>query len=343
MKSSAAASAAKFGAFALAMAVLTVFLFMTFGQIRTGSTTIFKAVFTDASDLKAGQSVRVAGARVGTVEEVELGEDSRHVTVAFNVDNNIRLTTGTRASVRYLNLVGDRYLELLDGPGSTKLLQPGSVIPLERTSPALDLDLLLGGLRPVIQGLNADDVNALTSSLVQIMQGQQGNIDSLLTKTSSFTSTLADNSQVIEQLIDNLKDSLKTVGDNGKEFSATVDRLEQFVSQLSDQREPVGAAITALDQGTASIADLLTQARPPLAGTIDQLNRMAPNLDDEKDRLESALQKAPENYRKLVRTGAYGNFIQYFLCGLTIRVNDPTGKVLVLPVNKPNFGRCKDA
>ena len=168
-------------------------------------------------------------------------------------------------------------------------------------------------------------------------------MESLLSKTSSFTSTLADNGQVVQQLIDNLKDVLATVSKDGTQFSALLDRVERLVTELSDERDPIGEAIDALDKGTASIADLLTQARPPLAGTIDQLNRLAPNLAQEKDRVDTALQKAPENYRKLVRIGSYGNFLQLFLCGVTLRLNDPTGKVLVLPTLKPNYGRCKDA
>jgi phospholipid/cholesterol/gamma-HCH transport system substrate-binding protein len=324
------------------MIVLTAFLFMVFGQFRSGDSNTYSATFRDVSDLQSGDTVRVAGARVGTVSDVKLEEDNS-VTVTFDADSGVKLTTGTQAAVRYLNLVGDRYLELVDGPGSTRLLPPGSVIPVERTSPALDLDLLLGGLKPVIQGLNARDVNALSASLLQVMQGQEGTLDSLLSRTSSFTATLADNGQVVQQLIDNLRDVLVTVSDHGAQFSALLDRLERLVTELSNERDPIGDAVDALDKGTASIADLLTQARPPLAGTVDQLNRLAPNLVQEKDRLDTALQKAPENYRKLVRIGSYGNFLQLFLCGVTLRVNDPTGKVLVLPTLKPNYGRCKDA
>jgi len=334
--------AIKFAVFGVVMIVLTAFLFMVFGQFRSGDANTYSAVFHDVSDLQSGDTVRVAGARVGTVSDVRLEEDNS-VTVTFDADRNVKLTTGTQAAVRYLNLVGDRYLELVDGPGSTRLLPPGSVIPAERTSPALDLDLLLGGLKPVIQGLNARDVNALSASLLQIMQGQDGTLESLLSKTSSFTSTLADNGQVVQQLIDNLKDVLATVSKDGTQFSALLDRLERLVTELSNERDPIGEAIDALDKGTASIADLLTQARPPLAGTIDQLDRLAPNLAQEKDRVDTALQKAPENYRKLVRIGSYGNFLQLFLCGVTLRLNDPTGKVLVLPTLKPNYGRCKDA
>ena len=131
----------------------------------------------------------------------------------FDADRNIVLTTGTKAEIRYLNLVGDRYLELVDTPGSTKILPVGSQIPVDRTAPALDLDLLLGGLKPVIQGLNPQDVNALTASLIQVLQGQGGTLESLFSKTSSFTNSLADNNQVIEQLIDDLEHRCDTLSE----------------------------------------------------------------------------------------------------------------------------------
>ncbi|HZE15592.1 MAG TPA: MlaD family protein, partial [Mycobacterium sp.] len=57
----------KLGAFVVVMAVLIVFLFFIFGQYRTGSTYGYSAVFNDVSRLKAGDTVRVAGIRVGTV------------------------------------------------------------------------------------------------------------------------------------------------------------------------------------------------------------------------------------------------------------------------------------
>ncbi len=106
---------------------------------------------------------------------------------------------------------------------------------MDRTAPALDLDLLLGGLKPVIQGLNPQDVNALTSSLIQILQGQGGTLESLFSKTSSFSNSLADNNQVIEQLIDNLRTLLDTLSKDGDQFSGAIDRLEQLVTGLVDR------------------------------------------------------------------------------------------------------------
>ncbi len=331
----------KFTAFGLVMLMLTAFMFLVFNQTRTGATNGYSAVFRDASRLETGDTVRIAGIRVGTVGDVELQAD-RKVLVKFDTDRNIKLTTGTRAAIRYLNLVGDRYMELVDSPDSTKILPTGAQIPVDRTAPALDLDLLLGGLKPVIQGLNPEDVNALTGSLIQILQGQGGTLESLFSKTSSFTNSLADNNQVIEQLIDDLRTVLDTLSKDGDEFSGAIDRLEKLVSGLSQDRDPIGTAIESLNNGTTSLADLLGRARPPLGGTIDQLNKLAPILDNDKDRLEATLQRLPGIYKKLARVGSYGAFFPYYICAVTFRASDLQGRTVVFPWIKQETGRCRE-
>jgi phospholipid/cholesterol/gamma-HCH transport system substrate-binding protein len=331
----------KFGLFALIMALLTALLILIFGQYRTGSTNTYSAVFADISGLRKGDSVRAGGLRVGTVDNVSMQPDHT-IVVAFDADRDVAMSAGTKLAVRYLNLVGDRFLELVDGPGSTRILPAGSQIPVDRTTPALDLDLLLGGLKPVIQGLNPGDVNALSSSLLQIFQGQGGTLDSLLSQTSSFAGGLADDNEVIEQLIDNLNKVVVTLADNGAQFSGTIDRLQRLVTELSENRDPIGEAIDSLDAGTASLADLLGQARAPLAGTVGQLNRLAPLLDDDKEKLDAALGRAPDNYRKLIRLGSYGSWLNIYICSLSFRVTDLQGNTAVFPWFDQANGRCAE-
>jgi phospholipid/cholesterol/gamma-HCH transport system substrate-binding protein len=339
MRASQYATVVKLTVFVLVMAMLTASLFFVFGQYRTGSTNEYSAVFSDVSRLSAGQTVRVAGIRVGTVRNVSLRPDNS-VVVKFDADRDIMLTTGTKLAVRYLNLVGDRYLELIDGPGQQ--LSPGARITDGNTEPALDLDLLLGGLKPVIQGLIPQDVNALTASLLAVFQGEGDTLESVFSRTSSFSNTLADNNDVVQRLIDNLNSVVSTLDKQGDQFAETVDRLERLMTELSTRRDPIGDAIDSLNTGTASIADLLTDSRPPLAATMTQLSRLAPLLDADKDRIDASLRKAPESYRKLVRLGAYGSFIQFYVCGLSIRVSDLQNRTVVLPWIKQEGGRCAE-
>lgn len=331
----------KIGIFMVVMLMFTAALFAIFGQYRGGAENTYTAIFDDVSSLKNGDSVRVAGVRVGTVNNVDLQPDNT-VHVGFGADRAIVLTAGTKAAVRYLNLVGDRYLELLDSPGSATIAPPGSVIPTDRTEAALDLDLLLGGLKPVVQGLNPQAVNALTNSLIQILQGQEGNVESLFAKTSAFSNALADNSQTVQQLIDNLNTVLATISKDGDKFSGAVDGLERLVTGLAADRDPIGTAITALENGSASLTDLLNEARVPLAGTVDELARLAPILDQDKATLDLALQKAPKNYRKLVRLGSYGSWINQYLCGMSVRVTDLQGRTAYFPWIMQHTGRCAE-
>ena len=175
----------KFGIFAAIMVVLTGALFAIFGQYRTGSTNSYSAVFADASSLRPGDSVRVAGIRVGTVHDVTLRDDNT-VLVDFDADRDVTLTSGTKVVARYLNLVGDRYLDLVDGPGSTRIQPPGSQIPAERTEPALDL--LAGWLASRIDGPVTRSVGDLEVELTRpsetiTLARPQNGVTATLTRT----------------------------------------------------------------------------------------------------------------------------------------------------------------
>ena len=252
----------KFAVFGLVMALLTAFLFMVFGQYENRF-----------DERLFGGLQRCVAAEVG-----RLGADRRHpgrhrrgCVAAARPQGARRVRRRPQHQADHRHQGRDPLPQPRRRPlpgtrrrsaGSTKILPAGSQIPVDRTAPALDLDLLLGGLKPVIQGLNPQDVNALTGSLVQILQGQGGTLESLFSKTSSFTNSLADNNQVIEQLIDNLRTTLDTLSKDGDEFSGAIDKLESLVNGLSADRDPIGTAIESLNNGTASLADLLGRAQP---------------------------------------------------------------------------------
>src|ERR1700691_1580527 len=178
-----------------------VFILVTvFGQFRFDSRSSYSAVFSNVSGLKGGNFVRIAGVEVGKVSDLKLEKDGT-VHVDFAIDKGLRLTEGTKASVRYENLIGDRYLALEDGPGPPRRLPQNATIPLARTSPALDLDALIGGFRPLFRALDPDQVNGLTSALIAAFQGQGVTINSILAQAASLTNTLADRDHLIGQVV----------------------------------------------------------------------------------------------------------------------------------------------
>ena len=231
-------TAIKLGAFSLVLLLFTAIIIVVFGQMRFDRTNSYSAIFTNASGLRSGQFVRASGVEVGKVKDVKLVDGGSKAQVDFDVDRSLELFDETTASIRYLNLIGDRYLELKRGD-SNKKLPAGGTIPVERTEPALDLDALIGGFRPLFQSLDPDKVNTIAQSIVTVFQGQGGTINDILDQTASLTSALADRDQAIGEVINNLNTVLDTTVKHQQQFDDTVKNFETLITGLKNRADPI--------------------------------------------------------------------------------------------------------
>ncbi|MFF0814178.1 MCE family protein [Rhodococcus sp. NPDC003318] len=331
--------AVKFGVFVAVMLLVNAGLVLVFGQIRGGGSTTYGAEFTSASGLAPGDKVRIAGVPVGSVASVELGDD-RRAHVVFDVSDGNTPTVATRAAVRYQDLVGNRYLDLLDSPGTSAPLDAGDVIPVERTAPALDLDALLGSFRPLFQALDPEQVNQLSMSLLEVFQGQSGTVASVLAHTGSITNTLADRDELIGRVVDNLDGVLAELRGRGGQFGDTLDHLQQLVSGLAADRDLIGDAVDSVNTATGTFADLLADTRPDIAGTLTELGASLDPVVEQQDELNRIVSSMPSNYRQLVRIGAYGSFFNFYLCGIAMKVDGADGTPMTVDLIDQKTGRC---
>ncbi len=334
----------KVSIFAVTMLLVAAGLVVIFGDIRFASTNSYHATFTDAARLKGGNDVRIAGVPVGSVGDVKLNPDNT-VDVAFTLDKKYQLYTSTRAAIRYENLVGDRYMEITSGPGELRKLSPGGMVSINQTQPALDLDALLGGLRPVVKGLNGEQVNQISNAIIELLQGEGGALSQLLSETGTFSQTLGDRYQVISEVIQNLNDVLGTVDEKSVEFDASVDELQKLVSGLAEGRDPIAGAIPPLASASTDLTDMLVNSRRPLQGVLENLRPLATEFDNRKADVNRVLEPLAENYLRLNSLGAYGSYFNYYICATTLKFNGPAGSDIFLPIGgvpDPSKGRCSD-
>src|ERR1700722_9699648 len=325
--------------FTVVCLVFTFGLIAVFGQLRFEDRVGYQAVFTNISGLKSGNFVRIAGVEVGKVGDLTLHRDGT-VTVGFAVDKGVRLTEGTKAVVRYENLIGDRYLALEEGPGPPHRLPPGTTIPLARTAPALDIDALIGGFRPLFRALDPDQVNALSGELLRIFQGQGGTLASVLSQTSMLTSTLAVRSQLIGELITNLNTVLQTFGTRDREFSDGLDKLSQFVEGLAQRKDDISTGLAYINAAAGSVASLLVQARQPIKDVVHETDRVAGQVLSDRDYFDSLLKDLPDIYQVLARQGLNGDYFGFYFCEVLLKLNGKGGPpVSVKRVGQPS-GRC---
>jgi phospholipid/cholesterol/gamma-HCH transport system substrate-binding protein len=330
---------ARVGLFTVICLVFMFALVTVFGQFRFDSRTSYRAVFTNVSGLKGGNFVRIAGVEVGKVSDMTLNGDGT-VTVDFAIDKSLELTEGTKAAVRYENLIGDRYLSLEDGPGSVRPLQPGETIPLARTSPALDVDALIGGFRPLFRALDPDQVNALSGALLKVFQGQGGTISSVLAQTSALTTTLAGRDQLIGEVITNLNTVLGTFATRNDQFSDGLDKLSQLTQALADRKSDITTGLAYINAAAGSVTDLLTDARQPLKDTVTQTDRFAGQVEADHDYVDNLIKTLPDAYQILSRQGLYGDYFGFYLCDAILKVNGKGGQPVFVKLAGQDSGRC---
>lgn len=314
-------------------------MFVIFGQLRFEREAVYTAEFADVSGLEEGQFVRIAGVEVGKVKRISLRPDTT-VAVELGVIDAAVLTEGTRAVIRYADLVGGRYIALEKGTGGGNRLKPGDVIPKSNTAPALDLDALIGGFRPLFRAMDPDQVNALSSQLIAAFEGQGESIGSFLEQTAAFTSMLADRDQLIGEVIVNLNTVLGSLGDQNTQFAKAVDSMAQLVSTLADRKQDISNSVAYANAAAGSISDLLSQARPPIQRVIHETDRTAGIVVADHEYFDDLLATLPEAYQMLGRQSLYGDFYGYYMCELLFKVNGKGGEPVYIKVAGQSSGRC---
>lgn len=299
----------------------------------------YRALFTDATSLNVGDDVRMAGVKIGTVEDVAV-VDNRIAEVTFTVASSAPLSHGSTAELRFRNLIGQRYIALHPPENLGRPLPPGYTFGLDETRPALDLTLLFNGFRPLFRFLDPEDVNTLSAQLIEVFQGEGATVEGLLASTARLTSTLADRDQVIGELITNLNSVLRVVNERSGQLDATLVTLQRLVSGLARDRETIGDTIEGMGRLSESVSGLLEQGRDPLKRSIDSLGDLSANLSNHEQVVQDFLQTLPTKLDEIGTLASYGSWINTYVCSIGGDIPRPGGYTGDLGV-RPVAGRCR--
>jgi phospholipid/cholesterol/gamma-HCH transport system substrate-binding protein len=319
--------------FALVTILASYVLISTITNAGYGKQLTYKAQFTDAAGLVKGDEVRIAGVRVGQVTGISLAATKERplAEVELQVEADVPVPAKVQATIRYRNLVGQRYIALTEADGSSgRTLRAGGTIPVAQTKPALDLTVLFGGFRPLLQALSPSDMNRLSFEIIQVFQGEGGTMENLLSHVASLSTSLADKDAVIGSVIDRLTTVMGSVAARDQKLSDLIVNLQEFVTGLAQDRTAIFDSLQTIDSLATATSGLLADARPPLAADIKGLGKLSTNLADSKGVLEGFLKLAPMKIDLITRTAVNGSWFNFFMCGasgyVVLPVTGPDGK-----------------
>ncbi|WP_309649442.1 MCE family protein, partial [Nocardioides sp.] len=150
-------------------------------------------------------------------------------------------------------------------------------------------------------------------------------VASLLDNTASLTNTLADRDQLIGDVVDNLGTTLETVDSRHVQLERLVVELRDWMGDLADDRKTIGRSLSSISDLTVVVADLLQEGRPLLKGDIAELRKLSRLLNEPENKklVVEIFDRLPESMTDQTRTGTYGSWYNYYICGFAGKITLP--------------------
>ncbi|MCM6777017.1 MCE family protein [Nocardia sp. CDC159] len=311
-----------FGIFALVSILVTVVVWNTLARIVDGPTNTYSAEFTDVLGLREGDDVRMAGVRVGKVEKIEVvrGPDRKNVArVTFEVQRTQTLYGNTKALVRYQNLIGQRYVALAPGTkGDTMPLRNKGSIPLDRTEPSFDISGLLNGFQPLFQALQPEQVNSLSNTFIQALQGDGVSLSAFITQAAAVAGDFQRRDAILADVITNLSAVMQGLAKRGDELETLVTQTRALIGGLYDQGQSLQASTVQIATATTSLVNMLGQVQPRLQAAQSSTRDALTLLIDNGAKLDQAAVDVPNLLSNLGRFTSEGAYANAYVCSLDV-------------------------
>lgn len=296
----------------------------------------YSAEFSDVGGMGAGAEVTLAGVRVGRVVDVRRTTGATGETIAvvdFEVRRDSPVAADARASVRYGDMLGIRYLSLdpaADGrpavirvDADVELLAEGATIPLAATTPPVDLTALVNGFKPLFESVQPEEVNVLSRTVVAAFQGEPGAMDRLLSRLALVSRDLVDRQGIYVRLADNITALNDTLVGRGEDLQRLIRGLDMVSGALADGD---GAELALLiergDRATATLAAMLRETEPDLRRSIDAARATTDGWIPHTPEFDAAMAAAPTFAREVNAVSQKGGFLSLYMCNFTVKWDD---------------------
>ncbi|UGT55409.1 MlaD family protein [Nocardia asteroides] len=306
-----------FSFFVVLATVLTYTIWSTLQRSVPGTTSSYSAVFSDVLGLRVGDDVRMAGVRVGRIDKIDFTEDYA-ARVDFRIEARQQLTDTTKALVRYQNLIGQRYLALAAGDGAGTTMPPGSQIPMDRTEPSFDVSSLLSGFEPLFSVLQPDQINSLSETLIQALQGNEVSLSALITQAAQLANTFGERDQILGDVLSNLSSVLAGLANRSGELETLITQTRSLMDGLYAEGESLKSSVERVSGATDSLVSLIGQVKPGMADAQRNATTGVMMLLYNGAALDRMALEFPDFLNGVARFTQYGTYGNAYICRLDV-------------------------
>lgn len=292
-------------------------VFVTLQRNVDGQTQRYSAIFTDVSGLKVGDEVRMAGVKVGRVDDIAL--EGTTAKVGFRVQSEQVLYGNTKAAITYQNIIGQRYVGLSLGDyGDPRVLPAGAVIPVEHTEPSFDISKLLNGFEPLFALLSPEQVDNLTTAIVRSLQGDTGAIATMIAETTHLAESYSGTDAILDGVLTHLNSVVASLADRGDALRGSINSAETAFDGFAARRAEF---VDSMDQASIvgqRLANILDDVQPDMREWLTREPGFAKHFMEDKKGFEYMAFNTPLMLKGMARFTQGGAYLDIYACNLTV-------------------------
>jgi phospholipid/cholesterol/gamma-HCH transport system substrate-binding protein len=274
-----------YGAAALAVLVALMLASFNLSKLPGFAGDDYQAAFTDASGLKPGDGVQVAGVDVGRVEEIDIAED--HVVVHFEVTDPAQFGPRSGASIEVLNLLGEKYLEL--HPAGSGQMAEDAMIPLSRTEPAYDIVNALGDLTTTTQQIDTGRMTQALDTLSDTFRGSSDEVRGSLRGLSRLSATIAGRDAQLQTLLDRAHETAQILDSRKTQLTTLMHDGRLLLAELQRRREVIHRLLVGATELAHQLTGLVRDNEKELEPALRELRVVLDVLQDNRHRIDASI------------------------------------------------------
>jgi phospholipid/cholesterol/gamma-HCH transport system substrate-binding protein len=255
-------------------------------------------MFTEAGGLKVNDEVRIAGVRVGKVNEVELADDQ--VRVTFKVDDAADFGGDTRAAIKVKTILGSMFLALEPAGGGQ--LREGTTIPAERTSSPFDVVEAFEGLASTSEQIDTDQLAESLTTLADLTRNTPEEFRGALSGLSRLSANVAAKDEQLNSLLVNLERVSTVLDARDEDIIKLMEDSDVLFRALVARRDAVHELLVSTTKLSRELTTLIRQSRADLAPALAHLENVLAVLNKNEDNLDSSLRLMAPFYRVFANT-----------------------------------------
>ncbi|GAB6919616.1 MCE family protein [Rhodococcus erythropolis] len=269
------------------------------------NTTSYTAEFVDASGLKEGDDVQVAGVKVGKVKEIEL--NGAIVEIVFTVGSGT-LTLGdqTGAAIKVQTALGRRFLEL-ESSGRDEL-RSGDVIPISRTRASFDVSQSLSDLTSTVADTDVSSLSTALESTGDVLANLPPNLRDSLTGLGRLSDTISSRDATLASLLTHANGVSGVLAERDQQLAALFGDGSALFDAINRRADTVHSLLINVEAVSKQLNAVVAENRDALGPTLDQLNDVLTLLQNNYGNLNESLIRAAPFVRQIgesVATGPY--------------------------------------